>query len=112
MNPELLMSFDEVFMLTYLFDGQYQKAYLDYFGLPYEKGLNVLYGASETGKSFALEAINYMLGAKERRDIPERVGYNKILLGIEIIPSRKKFTLIRSTDGGQFLVFEMCIRDR
>lgn len=47
-----------------------------------------------------------MLGAKELRDIPERVGYNKILLGIEIIPSRKKFTLIRSTDGGQFLVFD------
>lgn len=47
--------------------------------LHFEKGLNVLYGASETGKSFALEAINYMLGAKELRDIPERVGYNKIL---------------------------------
>lgn len=74
--------------------------------LHFEKGLNVLYGASETGKSFALEAINYMLGAKELHDIPERVGYNKILLGIEIIPSRKKFTLIRSTDGGQFLVFD------
>lgn len=35
MNPELLKSFDEVFMLTYLFDGQYQKAYLDYFGFDY-----------------------------------------------------------------------------
>lgn len=61
--------------------------------LHFEKGLNVLYGASETGKSFALEAINYMLGAKELRDIPERVGYNKILLGIEIIPSRKNSLL-------------------
>lgn len=35
MNPEMLRSFDEVFMLTYLFDGQYQKAYLDYFGFEY-----------------------------------------------------------------------------
>lgn len=35
MNPALLGSFDEVFMLTYMFDGQYQKAYLDFFGLPY-----------------------------------------------------------------------------
>lgn len=36
LNPELLRSFDEVFMLTYLFDGQYQKAYLDYFDFAYK----------------------------------------------------------------------------
>lgn len=35
MNPDMLRAFDEVFMLTYLFDGQYQKAYLDYFGFEY-----------------------------------------------------------------------------
>lgn len=35
LNPHLLEAFDEVFMLTYLFDGQYQKAYLDYFGFSY-----------------------------------------------------------------------------
>ena len=35
MNPSLLRAFDEVFMLTYLFDGQYQKAYLEYFGFEY-----------------------------------------------------------------------------
>lgn len=35
LNPELLLAFDEVFMLTYLFEGQYQKAYLDYFGFEY-----------------------------------------------------------------------------
>lgn len=35
MNPELLMAFEDVVMLTYLFDGQYQKAYLEYFGFEY-----------------------------------------------------------------------------
>lgn len=35
MSPALLRSFDEVYMLTYLFDGQYQKAYLEYFGFEY-----------------------------------------------------------------------------
>lgn len=35
MNPDMLRSFDEVFMLTYLFDGQYQKAYLDFFRFDY-----------------------------------------------------------------------------
>ncbi len=35
LNPTLLSAFNEVFMLTYMFDGQYQKAYLDYYGIPY-----------------------------------------------------------------------------
>ena len=35
LSPNTLQSFDEVFMLTYLFDGQYQKGYLDYFGIEY-----------------------------------------------------------------------------
>lgn len=35
MNPALLTAFQEIIMMTYLFNGQCQKAYLDYFGLPY-----------------------------------------------------------------------------
>ena len=34
-NPDLFGAFEEVIMLTYLFDGQMQKAYLDYFEIPY-----------------------------------------------------------------------------
>lgn len=36
MSPELLTSFSEVWMLTYLFDGQMERAYLEYFDIPYE----------------------------------------------------------------------------
>lgn len=36
MRPEMLNAFNEVIMMTYLFDGQYQKAYLDFFGFEYE----------------------------------------------------------------------------
>lgn len=36
MRPSMLESFDEVIMMTYLFGGQYQKAYLDYYGFEYE----------------------------------------------------------------------------
>lgn len=36
LNPDLLRAFDDVFMLTYLFDGQYQKAYLEFFEFPYK----------------------------------------------------------------------------
>lgn len=36
MRPEMITAFDEVIMMTYLFGGQYQKAYLDYYGFEYQ----------------------------------------------------------------------------
>ncbi|MBU9379010.1 AAA family ATPase [Burkholderia gladioli] len=69
-------------------------------------GLNVLYGASNTGKSFIVEAIDFMLGGKPPlRDIPERVGYDLILLGIETLDGMA-FTLWRSMDGGGFRLYD------
>lgn len=74
--------------------------------LEFGSGLNVIYGASDTGKSFIAEAIDFMLGGKPPlRDIPERIGYNRVLLGIETIDGRE-FTLHRSADGGRFRVFD------
>src|SRR5262245_47943107 len=65
-------------------------------------GLNVIYGASETGKSFVVEAIDFMLGGgQELRDIGERIGYDRVFLGIETIEG-DEFTLERSADGGSF----------
>ena len=73
--------------------------------LKFGPGLNVLYGASDTGKSFVVEAIDFMLGGKPPlRDIHERVGYDRILLGIETIIG-DQFTLLRSADGGGFRVY-------
>jgi hypothetical protein len=70
--------------------------------IEFGQGLNVIYGASDTGKSFILEAINFMLGGSDPlRDIPERVGYDQILLGVELSEGTN-FTLIRSTRGGDF----------
>ena len=70
-------------------------------------GLNVIYGASDTGKSFAVEAIDFMLGGKPPlRDFPERVGYDRILLGVETLLAGELFTLVRSVDGAAFKVFD------
>lgn len=72
----------------------------------FHTGLNVLYGASETGKSFVLEAIDYMLGGnRPLRDIGEREGYDRIFLGLETTEGGS-FTLMRAASGGQFQVFE------
>ena len=66
----------------------------------------MLYGASDTGKSFILDTIDYMLGGKgPLRDFPEREGYDRILLGMQS-SSGKSFTLQRSTAGGGFLKVE------
>jgi len=68
-------------------------------------GLNIVYGASDTGKSFLVEAIDFMLGGKPPlRDIPERVGYDRILLGIETYAG-DTYTIFRSIEGGRFLLY-------
>ena len=69
-------------------------------GIEFAHGLNVIYGASETGKSFLLEALDFMLGSSTGlRDIPERVGYDTVFLGMED-SNGQTFTLERSTTGG------------
>ncbi|HEV2635261.1 MAG TPA: hypothetical protein VGX23_08945 [Actinocrinis sp.] len=46
--------------------------------------LTIIYGASETGKSFLVEAIDYMFGARVLKSIQEADGYTDILLGLRL----------------------------
>ena len=69
-------------------------------------GLNVIYGASNTGKSFIVDTMDFMLGGKlALRDFGERVGYDRILLAMETLDGQS-FTVHRSTQGGVFTVYE------
>ena len=69
-------------------------------------GLNVIYGASDTGKSFMFQALDFMLGSQvELEDIPERVGYDRIFLGLEV-DGDNLFTLVRAITGGEFHLYE------
>lgn len=65
-------------------------------------GLNLVIGASDTGKTFVFEALDFMLGAKDGlRRIPEAEGYNSVLLTID--PSHgAPFALRRAFEGGAF----------
>lgn len=75
--------------------------------LTFGSGLNVIHGASNTGKSFVVETIDFMLGGKgPLTDIPERVGYDRVLLCIENVTTKNTFTLQRSHEGGAFLMYE------
>jgi len=72
----------------------------------FTSGLNILWGSSDTGKTFLVQAIDFMLGASAKlRDIPERVGYDRILLGITTAEG-KDYTIQRSIDGGNFRRFD------
>ncbi|WP_313920428.1 hypothetical protein [Tahibacter sp.] len=87
--------------------------FLGFFGpdkppasITFGPGLNVLYGSSDTGKSFVVEAVDFMLGGKPPlRDIPERVGYDLILLGMETLAG-ESYTLWRSMEGGAFRLYD------
>jgi hypothetical protein len=69
-------------------------------------GLNVIYGASNTGKSFIVNTIDFMLGGRGPvRDIPERIGYAEVLLAVETL-SGDEFTIRRSVEGGAFRVYD------
>ena len=68
-------------------------------GLEFGPGLNVLYGASEAGKSFGVQAIDFMLGGRPPlRDLPERAGYDRIYLGVETF-GRVKLDILRSVSN-------------
>ena len=65
--------------------------------------VSVVCGASDTGKSFLVESIDYLLGGSgPLRDIPQRVGYDRIRLQLRTLPDDQLVTLERSVDGGGF----------
>lgn len=71
----------------------------------FDQSLSVVCGASDTGKSFLVEAIDFLLGGKELRGIPELEGYERARIAIE---SSEKgiWTFERSIDGGNYRIFE------
>lgn len=69
--------------------------------LSFSAGLNVICGASDTGKSFLAEAIDYMLGGSTLREIPELVPYGEIVLDLATV-SGESWRLQRATSGGNF----------
>src|SRR5262245_12609574 len=74
--------------------------------LSFSSGLSLVYGASNTGKSFALKALNFMLGGGALLPlIKEREPYNKAWLEIAFSPEHRA-VLQRALAGGSFLLQE------
>ena len=71
-NPDILRTCDDVYMLTYMFDGQYQSAYLKYFDFAYK-----VVGIEEDEKGYRFS---------DKPDDPPPVDYSRL---IHIVDSPK-----------------------
>jgi DNA repair ATPase RecN len=69
-------------------------------GLVLKPGPNVLYGASNAGKSFAVKAIDFLLGSsRPLPEIAERKAFDKAWLAIQT-PVSGNVPLMRALAGG------------
>src|SRR5688500_14808935 len=74
--------------------------------LTFAAGLSLVYGASNTGKSFALKSLDFMLGgATPLPVIKEREPYDKLWLDIAFSADRRAL-LERAIVGGSFRLHE------
>ena len=78
--------------------------------MTFSKGVNVVCGASDTGKSFLAESIDFMFGGAELRDIPERTPYGEIQFDLDVT-SCEKWRFFRATSGGNFRVQNLLDED-
>lgn len=67
----------------------------------FTEGVNVICGASDTGKSFLAEALDFMVGGSTLKEIPERVPYASARLNLSF-GADDKWLLQRSLAGGNF----------
>lgn len=79
--------------------------------LEFVDGLNIVYGASNTGKSFASEALLFVLGAVSKLPKTDEVKvYDAVWLGLTL-GDQGEFTLYRPAKGGNLKFFPGLITD-
>lgn len=80
--------------------------------IEFKQSLNVISGASDTGKSYLLECIEYMFGGQEPpKSIEQDGGYDTIKMEISTY-SGSLYTLVRSLKlGGDFKVYNCSHKD-
>lgn len=74
--------------------------------IDFSEGLNVIYGPSDTGKTFIVQCIDFIFGSKNApKPIPEAKGYDKISLVLSPWDSTLEFELTRSLKGGAIMLY-------
>jgi hypothetical protein len=78
--------------------------------LEFDDGLNIIYGASNTGKSFVSKTILFMLGASTSLPPTDEIpAYDAVWLGITL-GDEGEFTLYRATQGGHLKLYLGLVR--
>jgi len=81
----------------------------DVADLKFKPGLNLIFGASNTGKSFAYKAIDYAMGAnRPLPDIEQCRPYDRLWLGFE--SGSVAQTIARAIAGGGFQLYPGLLR--
>ena len=71
--------------------------------MQFREGLNVVSGPSDTGKTFIVQCIDYMLGGKDvPESIPEAAQYETVRLSLNVSVDDDEVVLERSIRGGDF----------
>lgn len=78
--------------------------------LTFSNGVNVICGASDTGKSFLAESIDFMLGGSQLRGIPERAPFGEIQFDFDVT-SGEQWRFYRASSGGNFKVQNLLDED-
>ncbi|MFE1875577.1 hypothetical protein ACFW9N_32695 [Streptomyces sp. NPDC059496] len=55
--------------------------------------LTTIYAASDTGKTFIVRSIEYVLGGAKMEMIPQAEGYTQMILGL-LLPDGRPLTLV------------------
>lgn len=79
----------------------------------FNEGLNVVSGPSDTGKTFIVQCIDYMLGGKDvPKPIPESEQYETVRLALNYSENGDEIVLERSIRGGNFNLISVGQADR
>jgi hypothetical protein len=72
----------------------------------FEKGLNIISGPSDTGKTFILQCIDFMLGSQSLTyDYPEAEPYDTVIMDLTL-KDDEVLTFRRALKGGAFSLFK------
>lgn len=78
--------------------------------LDFQLGSNLIYGASNTGKSFTLKSLDFMFGGQEQLPyFNERKGYEGVWLGFTL-EGVGDFTLFRAISGGSYKLYNGLVK--
>ena len=79
--------------------------------LELNKGINVISGASDTGKSYITDCMDFIFGSsKSPKEIEEAQGYNEVIIEIHTLEG-KTFTISRNFNDSQLYLAECSYED-